>query len=254
MAPPGNIERRRLGLDRPAATQAVHLSLSEILERLNDRFRLLVGGRRRIQRQQTLAAALDWSYDLISPDEQLLLRRLAVFRGSFSLRAAEAICHPKALELLRSLVTKSLVPLSDHDEVVRYRLLESVQIYAEVKLVESGESERIRSAHRDFYLEWIESLPLDEVRGFLSTSPLATEEDNLTAALEWCRQQGRYDLCARIAVRMLRHWYTLFRFSEIARWRDLDARLPAEDPRPPRYGPSPALPGGGPRRGVGGGQ
>jgi predicted ATPase len=214
-----------------AATQAVHLSLTEIVERLNDRFRLLVGGRRRIQRQQTLTAALDWSYDLLDPDEQLLLRRLAVFCGSFSLRAAEAICHPKALELLRPLVTKSLVDISDDGEELRYRLLESVRIYAEQKLVETGESEQLRSAHRDFYLEWIESLPLEHWRIARGTSAIVTEADNLTAALEWCRQQERYDLCARIAARMVDYWFLFVRLGEMmAWWRDLDAGLPADDP------------------------
>jgi predicted ATPase len=180
--------RRLDGIPLPielAATRAAHLSVTEILERLNDRFRLLVGGRRRIQRQQTLAAALDWSYDLLGPDEQLLLRRLAVFRGSFSLRAAEAICHPRAMELLGSLVAKSLVDVSDHDEGVRYRLGESVRIYAETKLVESGESGQLRSAHRDFYLEWIESLPLEQVRSGRgrASSPMVSEVDNLTCRL-----------------------------------------------------------------------
>ena len=216
-----------------AATRAGHMSLTEILERLNDRFRLLVGGRRRIQRQQTLSAALDWSYDLLDPDERLLLRRLAVFRSSFSLSAAEAICHQDAMDLLGSLVAKSLVDLND-GEAVRYRLLETVRIYAEEKLVESGESEQLRSAHRDFYLEWVESLPLDQFVRSLTGRPLApalvTDADNLTAALEWCRQQGRYDLCARIGVRMADYWITLLRLAEIrAWWQELDAGLPADD-------------------------
>jgi predicted ATPase len=212
-----------------AATRVAHLPPKEILERLNDRFRLLVGGRRRIQRQQTLTAALDWSYDLLGPDEQLLLRRLAVFRGSFSLRAAEAICHPNAMELLGSLVAKSLV-LVDDDEEARYRLLESVRIYAEGRLVETSESEQLRSAHRDFYLEWIESLPLEHWRIARGTSPLVTEADNLTAALEWCRQQGQYDLCARIAFRMVDYWFLFVRLGEMmAWWRDLDAGLPIDD-------------------------
>jgi predicted ATPase/class 3 adenylate cyclase/DNA-binding CsgD family transcriptional regulator len=213
-----------------AATQAVHLSLTEILERLNDRFRLLVGGRRRIQRQQTLTAALDWSYDLLDPGEQLLLRRLAVFRGSFSLSAAEAICHPKALELLRSLVTKSLVDVTDNEVELRYRLLESVRLYAEGKLAETGESDQLRTAHRDFYLEWIEALPVEQVGRHSDALLLVPEADNLTAALEWCRQQVRHDLCARIAVRTAAYWHIFVRLSEmLAWWRDLDAGLPAED-------------------------
>ena len=212
-----------------AAAQAAHLSLTEILARLNDRFRLLVGGRRRIQRQQTLTAALDWSYDLLGPDEKLLLRRLAVFRGSFSLLAAEAVCHPRAMELLGSLVAKSLVSISDHGEDIRYLLLESVRIYAEGKLVESGESEQLRSAHRDFCLEWIESWPIEHYR-VLPGAALVTEADNLTAALEWCRQQEQYDLCARIAVRMIGYWFFFVRLNEMmAWWRDLDGGLPAED-------------------------
>jgi len=214
-----------------AAARAAHLSITEILERLNDRFRLLVGGSRRVQRQQTLTAALDWSYDLLGPDERSLLGRLAVFRGSFSLSAAEAICHPQALELVGSLVDKSLVSVIDRGGDVRYRLFESVRLYADGKLVETGESEQFRSAHRDYYLEWIESLPLD-VRGHrvLGTLLLVPEADNLTAALEWCRHQGRYDLCACIAANMSSYWFAFYRASEMkAWWRQLEAGIPAED-------------------------
>jgi predicted ATPase/class 3 adenylate cyclase len=215
-----------------AATRAAHLSLTEILERLNDRFRLLVGGRRRIQRQQTLTAALDWSYELLSPDEQLLLRRLAVFRGSFSLQAAEAICHPMAMELLGSLVAKSLISVNDRGEGVSYRLLESVRIYAEAKLVETRESEQLRSAHRDWYLDWIESFPLTHLMGLGGSllQRVVPEADNLMAALEWCRQQGHYDLCARIAVRMAGYWFDFVRLGEMMAWsQELDGGLPAED-------------------------
>jgi hypothetical protein len=173
------------------------------------------------------------------------------------LAAAEVVCHPNAMELLRSLVAKSLVDPIDHDEHIRYRLIESVRIYAEGKLVESGESQHFRSAHRDFYLDWIESLPFEKAKGhsrlggssrdgsipgypptdawveftrWSVVAPLTTESDNLTAALEWCAQQGRYDLCARIAVRMTRYWYGFFRLGELmAWWGELDAGLPVED-------------------------
>jgi hypothetical protein len=137
---------------------------------------------------------------------------------------------------LGSLVAKSLVSLSDHGEVVRYRLLESVRLYAEQKLVETGELEQLRSAHRDFYLEWIESVPPDQMRcnfpilGLSPVEPLVPEADNLTMALEWCRQQERYELCARIAVRMTIYWIAFVRLGELMAWgRDLDAGLPAED-------------------------
>jgi hypothetical protein len=215
-----------------AASQVAYLSLTEILERLHDRFRLLVGGRRRIQRQQTLTAALDWSYDLLGPEEQSLLRRLAVFRGSFSLPAVEAVCHARAIELVRSLVAKSLVSIVEHDELIRYRLLESVRLYAEQKLVESGDSQQLRSSHRDFYLQWIESLPLDQFGRALTlgTSQVVTEADNLTGALEWCRQQGRYDLCARIALRLTNYWFHFIRLAEMtAWWQAPDSGLRPED-------------------------
>ncbi len=214
-----------------AAGRVGHMSAAEILDRLNDRFRLLVGGRRRIQRQQTLGAALDWSYDLLSPDEQRLLRGLAVFRGSFSLRAAEGVSHPDAMQLVGSLVAKSLVSIDDRGAELRYRLTESVRLYAEDKLMETEESERLRSAHRDWYLTWIESLPVSEINDFYGdTSRLAGEADNLVAALEWSRQQERYDVCARIAVRMLSYWFFFVRVTEMmAWWRELDAGLPAAD-------------------------
>src|SRR5215469_17291334 len=213
-----------------AAARVAHMAPAEILERLDDRFRLLVGGRRRIQRHQTLTAALDWSYQLLSPDEQQLLCRLAVFRGSFPLRAAEAICHARALDLLGSLVSKSLVSLEDHTAAVRYRLHESVRLYAEDKLAALEESEQIRSAHRDWYLAWIESLPVESFRGIKGSSTLLPEADNLLAALEWCRQQARYDLCARIADRMRWYWLSYARLSEmLAWWRELDGGLPADD-------------------------
>jgi predicted ATPase len=92
-----------------AAARTPVLSADQILQRLHDRFRLLTGSRRRVQRHQTLGATLDWSYELLRPDEQTLLRRLAVFRGSFSLDAAEGLGYPDAVELLGSLVAKSLV-------------------------------------------------------------------------------------------------------------------------------------------------
>jgi predicted ATPase/class 3 adenylate cyclase len=214
-----------------AAGRAGHLSAAEILDRLNDRFRLLVGGRRRIQRQQTLGAALDWSYGLLSPEEQRLLRGLAVFRGSFSLRAAEGICHPAALDLLGSLVAKSLVALDDRGAEARYRLGESVRIYAEDKLLATDEPERLRSAHRDWYLAWLSALPVSEISYYYGDpSRVAAEADNLVAALEWSRQQERHDLCAAIAVRMVGYWFAFMRVAEmLAWWRELDAGLAATD-------------------------
>jgi predicted ATPase len=201
-----------------AAARAAHLSPAEILDRLSDRFRLLTGGRRRIQRQQTLSAALDWSHSLLNTDEQVLLRRLAVFKGSFSLEAAEQICHPEALELLGSLVAKSLVTLEEHEPTIRYRLLETVRLYAEDHLVASGEAEHLRAAHRDWFLHWIESRPVHELVAHGGGYQLTADAANLAAALEWSRKESRDDICARIASRMVGFWAGQLRLDEMAMW------------------------------------
>jgi hypothetical protein len=106
-----------------------------------------------------------------------------------------------------------------------------VRIYAEDKLLDTDESERLRSAHRDWYLAWLGSLPVREISYRYGDTPgLAADADNLVAALDWSRQQERYDLCAAIAVRMLGYWFAFMRVTEmLAWWRELDAGLPATD-------------------------
>lgn len=209
-----------------AAARTTHLAPAQILERLSDRFGLLTGGRRRVQRQQTLSAVMDWSYDLLSESEQTLLQRLAVFRGSFSLHAVEEVCTPDALDLLGSLVAKSLVSLQEGDPVLRYRLLETVRLYAEERLVATGEAAELRSVHRDWALTWIESLPIGELVGFGAGALVVSEADNLTTALDWSLQQGREDLVARIASRMIGYWWSYVRVAEMgAWWRELQRNL-----------------------------
>jgi predicted ATPase len=200
-----------------AAARTTHLAPAQILERLSDRFRLLTGGRRGVQRQQTLAAAIDWSYDLLTDAEQTLFRQLAVFRGSFSLPAVEEICRSDAVDLLGSLVSKSLVNVHQREAVPRYRLLETVRLYAEERLLASGEAAELRSAHRDWLLAWLESLPLDELvwgRG----DRLIANSDNLSAALDWSLENDRLDLIARMASRMLGFWWLYARVGEMGAW------------------------------------
>jgi predicted ATPase/class 3 adenylate cyclase len=215
-----------------AAARTAHLAPREILDRLTDRFRLLTGGRRRIQRQQTLSAAIDWSHDLLDDDEKTTLRRLAVFRGSFSLRAAEDICHPRALDVLGSLVAKSLVNLAEGVGTVRYRLLETVRAYAEERLLDSGDAAAVRAKHRDWYLAWIESLPVDELVGILGAGArLEGDGDNLQTAINWSRQEERPDLVVRIASRMIGYWWSFVRVGKMAAcWHDLQEAIPDLDP------------------------
>jgi hypothetical protein len=124
-----------------AAARLRMLSLRQIADRLDDRFRLLTSGSRTVlPRQQTLRAVVDWSWDLLDTDERDVLRRLSVFAGGCDLPAAEAVCGPVAFEALGSLVDKSLVVAapSDDNTTMRYRLLETVVEYAGERLDETG--------------------------------------------------------------------------------------------------------------------
>lgn len=196
-----------------AAARVSHLAPADIAERLDSRFRLLTGGRRRVRRQQTLEAALDWSFDLLEEAQQQLLRRLGVFSGSFELLMAEQVCAGDAvdghdvLDLLGSLVDKSLVTTEDSSGRLRYRLLETVRSYAEAKLHAAGEAEDYRSRHRDTYLGWLQSMSWDD--HFSETGvqdDVVREHDNLRAALQWSRDEGRRDLVGRMAARMNVLW------------------------------------------------
>ncbi|HQR19731.1 MAG TPA: hypothetical protein PKV98_02620 [Burkholderiaceae bacterium] len=146
-----------LALELAAARMRV-LSVADINARLKDRFKLLVGGGRVLQeRQQTLRALVDWSYDLLSETERLLLGRLSVFVGGFDLQSAEAICGADPLppedilDLLASLVDKSLVMLDESDERARYRMLETIRDYAREKLEASGEMAVIAARHCEHF-------------------------------------------------------------------------------------------------------
>ena len=162
-----------------AAARLRALPLEQLVARLDDRFRLLSGGSRTaLRRQQTLRAAIDWSYDLLAVPERALLRRLADFAGGWTLAAAEAVfagadvgegVEPAdVLELLTGLVDKSLVDVVAAELGVapgeaRYRLLETVRQYAEEKLVAAGEAAP-RARHRDWYLAWAERAEPELVR------------------------------------------------------------------------------------------
>ncbi|MBQ0849520.1 winged helix-turn-helix domain-containing protein [Streptomyces sp. BH-SS-21] len=152
-----------------AAARLRMLTLRQIADRLDNRFRLLTSGSRTVlPRQQTLRAVVDWSWDLLDEDERDVLRRLSVFAGGCDLAAAEAVCGPAALEALGSLVDKSLVvaaPSGEHagegadesagpgDGAMRYRLLETVAEYAGQRLDASGERTATERAHLTYYRE-----------------------------------------------------------------------------------------------------
>jgi predicted ATPase len=186
-----------------AAARLNVLSVEQINERLNDRFRLLTGGSRTaLARQRTLEAAIDWSYELLSKAEQHLLCRLSVFAGGWTLEGAENVCSGNGinkgtmLDLLSRLVDKSLV-IAEKDAIGnrRYRFLESVRQYGRERLLRSRQVQRLRDRHFTFFLDLArraetELQGLDQVHWL---KRLEVEHDNLRAALEWSaagREQG----------------------------------------------------------------
>ncbi len=214
-----------------AAARVDHMSLTEIAERLDDRFELLVGGRRRrAQRQQTLQAAMDWSWALLDEDERLVLRALAVFAGPFPLDAAAAVTGSiRTLEVVRSLVSKSLVDVVP-GETTRYRLLETVRLYAQERLVEAREAAARRDAHRDWYLARAEEVPFDEMTDLRRAKAFIESHPNIRAAADWTLDQDRPDLLARLILSTGSLWTcTIAKAEEGRRW----LRLIADDERQP---------------------
>lgn len=200
-----------------AAARVKVLGVHHIVARLDDRFRLLTGGSRTaLPRHQTLKAAMDWSYDLLSAVERVLLRRLPVFAGSFTLEAAEAVCAADAmrpddvLDVLTQLVSKSLVTVEDRGGETRYRLLETVRQYARGKLQEAGEEAAIRVRHSQWYLAQAERAE-PELRGPEQAAWLTlleTDHDNLRGAVEWLIDRGETESALRLTSSLSRFWFT----------------------------------------------
>ena len=182
-----------------AAARVRTLALREINARLEDRFKLLAGtGRGLLARQQTLRALVDWSYELLSRLEQVLLQRLSCFAGGCDADAMEAVCGTEPLarddlvDLLTSLVDKSLVLVEERDDGVRYRMLETIRDYAKDKLIEAGELEAISASHCNYYLATARkgSAGLQGPEQAHWTARLETEHDNLRAAITYAARGG----------------------------------------------------------------
>ena len=177
-----------------AAARLRSLTLGEINARLQDRYKVLTGGGRTLlARQQTLLALVDWSYDLLSEHEQVLLQRLSSFAGGCDLRAVEEVCGVEPLapedivDLLDSLVDKSLVLPEQGGEGTRYRMLETVRDYARLKLTESGDMEGASSRHCNYYFAMVK----DGSRGTRGpeqpkwVARLEADHDNVRAAIAY---------------------------------------------------------------------
>jgi len=182
-----------------AAARASALGIEELAVRLNDLFNLLTSGRRTaLPRHQTLRATLDWSYGMLAEPERVILHRLAIFAGPFSLDAATAataspeLAAPNPIELLSSLVAKSLVVADVEGAIARYRLLDTTRAYALAKLKESGEHERTARRHAEYYQDLFERAEAEWERrptaGWLAD--YGPQIDNLRAALDWAFSLG----------------------------------------------------------------
>ncbi len=177
-----------------AAARIKSLAADQIAARLDDRFRLLTGGSRTVlPRQQTLRAAIDWSYNLLSSQEKILLLRLAVFSGGWTLEASEKVCSGgeieefEVLDLITQLVDKSLVTYDDKRLEPRYRFLETVRQYSREKLLETDEGSSLRRNHTNYFSELSREAALhfggpDQVQWL---KKIEAEHDNIRAALEW---------------------------------------------------------------------
>ncbi|MBU3061936.1 protein kinase [Nocardia sp. NEAU-G5] len=214
-----------------AAARMRMMSPEQILGRLDDRFALLTRSSRTAPtRQQTLWLCIDWSYELCTPDEQRLWARLSVFVGGFELEAAEQVCGyymapGSVLDVLSSLVDKSVLIREESDAVVRFRMLDTVWDYGRQKLQESGEADLLRRRYRDWYqrlaldaeAEWVSDRQLDWV------ARLEREEPNLREALECSLAEdteGAAEAGLRTAGALWLFWTYFGLLGEGRRWID----------------------------------
>ena len=201
-----------------AAPRLRSMSVDELSERLDQGFALLTdGSRTALPRHRTLRSMIDWSYDLLTEREQALLRRVSVFAGGWTLAAAEQVCAGNGIdasdviEQLTSLVDKSLVLTDERAGATRYRMLETMRQYARDRLRESGAESRWRERHLAYLVALAEEFSR---RGKDRTSTtwlgrIATEHDNLRAALAWSAEWNPID-----GLRLARQVSAFWRFAD----------------------------------------
>jgi predicted ATPase/DNA-binding SARP family transcriptional activator len=232
-----------------AASRVRHLAVTEIVDRLNHSIQLLTSGRRAaLPRQQTMHAAIDWSYSLVSEQEAILFRRLSVFSGGFTLAAVEAVCSERStvssqqskvnseqsgllftvhrllstevLDLLADLVDKSLVVVESREVETRYRLLEVVRQYAAEKLEAAGETAGLRQKHARYYLQLTQTAD-PHLRSRQRPEWLArleAEHNNLRQALRWFHEQEQAQEAQMLTAALVWFWYFAGRLLEAEQW------------------------------------
>jgi predicted ATPase/ATP/maltotriose-dependent transcriptional regulator MalT len=199
-----------------AAARARMLTPEEIGVGLGDRFRLLISSTRTAPpRHQTLRASADWSYMLLSEDEQIVLRRVAVFAGAFTLDASEEVCSGGAVTreavfgLLSRLVDRSLVQVEEEGPASRYGLHETIRQYAAEHLVASGEEDAVRARHLSHYVHLAErAQPEMESSGLVEClHVIDVELDNIRAAFDWGIRSGAIGDCLRLMSSLWHFWF-----------------------------------------------
>jgi predicted ATPase/DNA-binding SARP family transcriptional activator len=210
-----------------AAARLRTMTIEQLANRLDDRFRLLTSGSRTaLPRHRTLRAVVDWSWDLLTDAERMVLRRLSVFSGGASLEAAERVCAAPAveqdevLELLTSLAEKSLLVTEGDsapgDGALRYRMLGTIKEYAADRLAEAGESDLARQAHLGYFTELAESAEphLRRAEQLVWLARLEADHDNISAAMRGAIAAGQAQAAMRLAAAAGWYWWLGGRRSE----------------------------------------
>ncbi len=190
-----------------AASRLASMTAHEVRDRLDHRFRLLVGSRRGLERHQTLRHAVQWSYDLLADAEKTLLERCSVFAGGFDLQSACAVAGSDdvddyaVMDLLDTLVRKSLLVADRAAERTRFSMLETIRQFAEEQLVAHDEAAEIRTAHSRYFAgRESDIIPLwDSPRQREAYTWVTTELANLRTAFRWAADHGDLDIAAAIA-------------------------------------------------------
>jgi predicted ATPase/DNA-binding winged helix-turn-helix (wHTH) protein len=227
-----------------AATRIVGFGVDGVAARLDDRFRLLTGGRRTLARHQTMRATLDWSYELLSESERVVLRRLGVFVGAFTLDAASAVAASvdipasEVTDAVADLVGKSLLSTDVGGASLHYRLLETTRAYAREKLIESAEFDHFARRHAEYYRDLFQHADAE-----LETRPTAEwlsvyrpHIDDLRAALDWAfSRRGDVGVGVALAAATVPLWTHLSLLTECrARVEQAIAALGRQVPSDPR--------------------
>ncbi|HEX3309047.1 MAG TPA: BTAD domain-containing putative transcriptional regulator, partial [Streptosporangiaceae bacterium] len=210
-----------------AAARLRTMTIEQLANRLDDRFRLLTSGSRTaLPRHRTLRAMVDWSWDLLTDAERLVLRRLSVFSGGVSLEAAERVCAAPAveqdevLELLTSLAEKSLLVTEGDsapgDGALRYRMLGTIKEYAADRLTEAGESDLARQAHLGYFTQFAESAEphLRRAEQLAWLARLEADHGNISAAMRGAIAAGQAQAAMRLAAAAGWYWWLGGRRSE----------------------------------------